>query len=74
MGHAGTSGANAANKFTDNNPEWNLFNVVPAQSDALLFIFEREKKVGPKNPTPTGGTEAALLTESTNVVQMRRAA
>lgn len=67
----GISGTDAVNKFTTNNPEWMLYNVVSGPQ-GFVFIFERPKKEDPKNTPPTGGTEASLLTE--NVVAFRRAA
>jgi hypothetical protein len=76
MAEHGISGTDAVNKFTTNNPGWTLYNVVPSDKPGMgfAFIFERPKKEDPKNTPPTGGTEASLLTESTNVVSFRRAA
>jgi hypothetical protein len=74
----GTSGSDAVNKFTEGNPDWTLFNVVASahtnSAGECLFIFERPKKDKPKTTPPTGGTEAALLTEHTSVIPFRRAA
>lgn len=72
----GISGTDAVNKFTSNNPGWTLYNVVPSDKTGMsfAFIFERPKKEDPKNTPPTGGTEAALLTENTNVLAFRKAA
>jgi hypothetical protein len=71
---AGThmSGADDVNKFTTNNPDWTLFNVIPVNPTHLAFVFERPKKDGPTTTPPTGGTEAAVLSE--NVVAFRKAA
>ena len=71
----GISGTDVVNKFTTNNPDWALYKVIPgAGGFPFAFVFEREKKADPKNTPPTGGTEAALLTENTNVLAFRKAA
>jgi hypothetical protein len=77
MAGAGITGTDAVNKFTTNNPDWRLYNVVPigtSQEAGFGFIFERPKKEKPDDSTPGGALkDAALLTEN-NVVPLRRVA
>lgn len=74
---SGISGCDAINKFLATNTEWRLWNVVASgtNTNMSVFILERDAPDGPKAPGPNGGsTEAALLTESTNVIPLKRAA
>lgn len=76
-GENGLTGCEALNKFLSQNTEWKIWNTVGSMinGNAVNFILERDAPNKPNGNGPAGGsTEAALLSEGTNVVSLRRAA
>ena len=68
----GMSSTNNVNKYLVNNPDYSLWNIVPA-GQKVYFVLERTVKDKPNNDPNGGSTEAALLVEN-SVIPFRKVA